>query len=76
VIWPFLMPLFLLVSGYFAANAFSRPWRVVARTRVLRFFYLSLLWSLIHMAALWAFPDLPTLGPRSLAQFVESVTIS
>ncbi len=76
VIWPFLMPLFLLVSGYFAANAFSRPWRVVARTRVLRFFYLYLLWSLIHMAALWAFPDLPTLVPRSLAQFVESVTIS
>jgi uncharacterized membrane protein YcfT len=76
VIWPFLMPLFLLVSGYFAANAFTRPWRVVARTRVLRFFYLYLLWSLIHMAALWAFPDLPTLVPRSLAEFVESVTIS
>jgi len=76
VVWPFLMPLFLLVSGYFAANAFTRPWRVVARTRVLRFFYLYLLWSLIHLAALWAFPDLPTLVPRSLAQFVESVTIS
>src|SRR3954468_15907251 len=26
LIWPFLMPLFLLVSGYFAANAFARPW--------------------------------------------------
>jgi fucose 4-O-acetylase-like acetyltransferase len=24
-IWPFLMPLFLLVSGYFAANALGRP---------------------------------------------------
>ncbi len=75
-IWPFLMPLFLLVSGYFAANAFARPWRVVARTRVVRFLYLYLLWSLIHMAALWAFPDLPTLVPRSVSEFVEFVTIS
>lgn len=75
-IWPFLMPLFLLVSGCFAANAFRRPWRVVARTRVLRFLYLYLLWSLIHMAALWAFPDFPTLVPRSVSEFVEFVTIS
>lgn len=75
-IWPFLMPLFLLVSGYFAANAFARPWRVVVRTRVVRFLYLYLLWSLIHMAALWAFPDFPTLVPRSVSEFVEFVTIS
>ncbi|KQR51910.1 hypothetical protein ASF88_09920 [Leifsonia sp. Leaf336] len=75
-IWPFLMPLFLLVSGYFAANAFARPWRIVVRSRVLRFLYLYLVWSLIHMAALWAFPDFPTLVPRSVAQFVEFVTIS
>lgn len=76
LIWPFLMPLFLLVSGYFAANAFSRPWAVVARTRVIRYLYLYLLWSLIHMAAMWAFPDFPTLVPRGVAEFVESVTIS
>ncbi|ERK72699.1 acyltransferase, partial [Leifsonia aquatica ATCC 14665] len=76
LIWPFLMPLFLLVSGYFAANAFTRPWAVVARTRVVRFLYLYLLWSLIHMAAMWAFPDFPTLVPRGVAEFVESVTIS
>lgn len=75
-VWPFLMPLFLLVSGYFAANALTRAWSVVARTRVVKFVYLYLLWSLIHMAALWAFPDFPTLVPRSLAEFVEFVTIS
>ncbi len=49
---------------------------MVARTRVVRFLYLYLLWSLIHMAAMWAFPDFPTLVPRGLAEFVESVTIS
>ncbi|MFF1876283.1 CapA family protein [Leifsonia sp. NPDC058230] len=76
LIWPFMMPLFLLVSGYFAANALTRPWSAVARPRILRFLYLYLLWSLIHMALLWAFPDFPTLIPRSLAEFVEFVTIS
>lgn len=76
LIWSFMMPLFLLVSGYLAANAFTRAWSVVARTRIARFVYLYLLWSLIHMAAMWAFPDFPTLVPRSAAEFVEYVTIS
>lgn len=76
LIWPFMMPLFLLVSGFFAANAVQRAWPVVLRTRVARFFYLYLIWSLIHMAALWAFPDFPTLVPRSVAEFVEYLTIS
>jgi len=76
LIWPFLLPLFLLVSGYFAANALSRSWAQVMRPRVVRFLYLYLLWSLIHMAALWVFPDFPTLVPRSVGQFVEFVTIS
>jgi uncharacterized membrane protein YcfT/poly-gamma-glutamate capsule biosynthesis protein CapA/YwtB (metallophosphatase superfamily) len=76
LIWSFMMPLFLLVSGYFASTALMRPWSVVARTRVARFFYLYLLWSLIHMIAMWAFPDFPTLVPRSLAEFVEYLTIS
>ncbi|HLV56509.1 MAG TPA: CapA family protein [Actinotalea caeni] len=75
-VWPFLMPLFVLVSGYFAANALTRPWRVVARTRIARFFYLYLLWSLIHMAAMWAFPDFPTLIPRTVAEVIEFLTIS
>lgn len=76
LIWSFMMPLFLLVSGYFASTALTRPWAVVARTRIARFFYLYLLWSLIHMAAMWAFPDFPTLVPRSVAEFVEYLTIS
>lgn len=76
VIWPFLMPLFLLISGLLAAPALSRPWAIVLRTRVARFLYLYLLWTLIHMAAMWAFPDFPTLVPRGIAEFVEAVTIS
>lgn len=76
IIWPFLMPLFLLVSGVFAADALSRPWARVLRPRVLRFFYLYLLWTLIHMAAMWAFPDFPTFVPRGVGEFLEAITIS
>lgn len=76
MIWPFLMPLFLFLSGYFAADALKRPWAAVLRPRVLRFLYLYLLWTLIHMAAMWAFPDFPTLVPRSVSEFVEALTIS
>ena len=76
LIWPLLMPLFLLMSGFFAANAYERPWSAVFRPRVVRLLYLYLLWTLIHMAAMWAFPDFPTLIPRSLAEFIEAITIS
>ena len=76
IIWPFLMPLFLLVSGVFAADALSRPWASVLRSRVWRFLYLYLLWTLIHMVAMWAFPDFPTAVPRSVAAFIEAITIS
>lgn len=76
LIWPFLMPLFLFLSGYFASAALARPWAVVFRPRVVRFLYLYLLWSLIHAAAMWAFPDFPTFVPRSVSAFVEGVTIS
>jgi uncharacterized membrane protein YcfT len=76
LVWPFLMPLFVLVSGVFAAGALARPWAAVLRPRVLRFVWLYLLWSLIHTAALWALPEFPTLVPRSVAEFVEAVTIS
>ncbi|WP_282846840.1 CapA family protein [Microbacterium oxydans] len=76
LIWPFLMPLFLLVSGYFAAGALTRPWAAVGRPRVVRYLYLYLVWTLIHMLAMWAFPDFPTFVPRSVSEFIEGVTIS
>ena len=76
LIWPFLLPLFLLISGFFAAEAVNRPWSAVFGPRVARFLYLYLLWTLIHMGILWAFPDFPTFVPRNVAEFVEAVTIS
>ncbi|MHA7132714.1 CapA family protein [Oerskovia turbata] len=74
--YPVRMPLFFLISGVFAAGAIARPWAEVFRRRVVRFLYLYLLWTLIHMATMWAFPDFPTLIPRTLAEFVDAITIS
>lgn len=76
ITYPVRMPLFFLISGCFAANAVARPWAAVFRSRVVRFLYLYLLWTLIHMVTMWAFPDFPTLIPRSVAEFVEAITIS
>ncbi|WP_187976384.1 CapA family protein [Mycetocola sp. JXN-3] len=76
ITYPVRMPLFFLISGCFAASALARPWGAVFRGRVVRFLYLYLLWTLIHMATMWAFPDFPTLVPRSIAEFIEAITIS
>ncbi|KJL21915.1 Capsule biosynthesis protein CapA [Microbacterium azadirachtae] len=76
IAYPVRMPLFFLISGCFAANAVVRPWAAVWRSRVVRFLYLYLLWTLIHTATMQAFPDFPTLVPRSVAEFVEAITIS
>ena len=76
ITYPVRMPLFFLISGCFAANAVARPWAAVFRSRVVRFLYLYLLWTLIHMVTMWAFPDFPTLIPRSVAEFVEAIAIS
>ncbi|MCS4275165.1 putative membrane protein YcfT [Mycetocola sp. BIGb0189] len=76
ITYPVRMPLFFLISGCFAASALARPWGAVLRNRVVRFLYLYLLWTLIHTAAMWAFPDFPTLVPRSVAAFIEAITIS
>ncbi|MDQ0642318.1 CapA family protein [Microbacterium murale] len=76
VTYPVRMPLFFLISGCFAASAVERSWAACFRGRVVRYLYLYVLWTLIHTAALWAFPDFPTLVPRSVAEFIEAVTIS
>ncbi|WP_155349012.1 acyltransferase family protein [Acrocarpospora pleiomorpha] len=70
------MPLFFTISGMFAVSAYHRPWRVVVRSRVAKFFYLYLIWMLIHTAILWFAPSFDTLSARSLGQFVEQLTIT
>ncbi|GAA0924290.1 hypothetical protein GCM10009554_02960 [Kribbella koreensis] len=73
---PLRMPLFFAISGFFAVNAVQRPWRVVARARVAKFFYLYALWLCIHTAVLAFVPDFHTeraTGPRD---FLAQLTIT
>ncbi|WCN79141.1 acyltransferase family protein [Micromonospora sp. LH3U1] len=73
---PLRMPLFFTISGVFAANAAQRPWRVVARSRIAGFYYLYVVWLLIHTAILAAAPELPTDRATSALGLLEQLTIT
>ncbi len=45
---PLRMPLFFVLSGYFASSALRRPWRAVAGPRLASPYYLYVLWLGIH----------------------------
>jgi uncharacterized membrane protein YcfT len=73
---PLRMPLFFTISGLFAANAVNRPWPVVRRSKVARFYYLFLLWVLIHTAVLSFTPDFDTARARGPLELLEEITIT
>lgn len=45
---PMRMPVFFVISGFFAAHAIHRPWREVSR-RVTSPYYLYVLWMLVYV---------------------------
>lgn len=46
---PLRMPLFFMISGFLAFNAVTKyKWHEVSKNRIVNFFYLYLLWSLIQ----------------------------
>lgn len=59
VLMPLRMPLFFVISGMFAARAIDRPWAQVAVRRVWNSLYLYVLWAVIYLLAI---PAWPTLG--------------
>lgn len=73
---PLRMPVFFTISGLFAANAVRRPWRVTARTRIAKFYYLYVLWFAVHTAVLSLVPHFDTLAAGSLADVAEQLTIT
>jgi uncharacterized membrane protein YcfT len=73
---PLRMPLFFAISGFFAARAVNRPWRVVARSRVAKFFYLYVLWLSVHTVVLSFFPGFATEHAGSVLEFVAQLTIT
>ncbi|MGC5018390.1 pyridoxal-phosphate dependent enzyme [Micromonospora sp. DT47] len=73
---PLRMPLFFTISGIFAANAVSRPWRAVGRSRVARLLYLYVLWLLIHTAVLALAPGFPTDRATSVGGLLIQLTVT
>ena len=73
---PLRMPLFFTISGVFAAGAVNRPWSVVGRSKVARFYYLYILWVPIHTALLALSPDFDTARARDGVELLEQLTIT
>jgi uncharacterized membrane protein YcfT len=73
---PLRMPIFFTVSGMFAASAAARPWRVVARSRLAKFYYLYVLWFVVHTTVLAFVPDFDTLSARNALDVLEQLTIT
>lgn len=48
VLEPIRMPLFFAISGYFSASYLTRPWRDVAKKRLIPVYLLYILWLIIH----------------------------
>ncbi|MCT2583153.1 acyltransferase family protein [Actinophytocola gossypii] len=73
---PLRMPLFFAISGFFAANAVRRPWRVVGRSKVAKFLYLYGLWLCVHTLLLSFAPDFDTARATGVLHFLEQLTIT
>ncbi|WP_423463378.1 acyltransferase family protein [Promicromonospora sp. MS192] len=73
---PLRMPVFFMISGMFALSATARPWSVVARSRIARFYYLYLLWFVVHTTVLSMVPDFDTLSARNALDVLEQITIT
>jgi uncharacterized membrane protein YcfT len=56
---PLRMPLFFLVSGVLASHVLLRPWPIVLKSRTWFFYYLYLVWLLIHTGVLALLNDAP-----------------
>jgi uncharacterized membrane protein YcfT len=73
---PLRMPVFFTISGMFAANAAGRPWKVVARSRIAKFYYLYALWFTVHTAVLAVVPHFDTLAAHTARGVIEQLTIT
>lgn len=73
---PLRMPVFFTISGMFAANAARRSWKVTARSRIAKFYYLYVLWFTVHTAVLSLVPNFDTLAARNVGDLIEQLTIT
>jgi uncharacterized membrane protein YcfT len=74
---PLRMPVFFTISGMFAANAALRPWKVVLKSRVAKFYYIYVVWFIVHTLVLSvAVPGFDTLAADSAWDILAQLTIT
>lgn len=73
---PLRMPVFFTISGMFAAAAVQRPWPVVRRSRIAKFYYLYAVWFTVHTLVLNLVPRFDTLAARDALDVLEQLTIT
>jgi uncharacterized membrane protein YcfT len=73
---PLRMPVFFTISGMLAAAAAQRPWSVVRKTRIAKFYYLYAVWFTVHTVVLAMVPDFDTLAAHSVRDVIEQLTIT
>jgi len=73
---PLRMPVFFTISGMFAAAAVQRPWPVVRRSRIAKFYYLYAIWFAVHTLVLNLVPRFDTLAAHSALDVLEQLTIT
>ncbi|MEV4703746.1 acyltransferase [Actinoplanes sp. NPDC049316] len=73
---PLRMPVFFTISGLFAAAAVQRSWKVTARSRIAKFYYLYVVWFVVHTTVLAMVPSFETLAAHSALDVLEQVTIT
>lgn len=67
---PVRLPLFFLISGFFAASALQRSWSDVWPTRLVNLYYLYALWLCIHAVLFARLRELPMNRTRSGTELV------
>ena len=67
---PLRMPLFFVISGFFAAGALRRPWRQVVGARLASPYYLYVVWLALHALIFSVETDLPMNRSRDGGELV------
>lgn len=70
---PVRMPLFFLLSGFFAASSLQRPWGLVLRRRVATPYYVYVWWLLIHAVVFSVAVSLPMNRTRDVGELLQDL---
>lgn len=70
---PIRIPLFFVISGFFAANAIRRGWRQVLASKVGFYYYLYAVWLAIQTVAMQWTPAIHTSVARGIPAFIRQL---